>query len=159
MKIGQRDAQATIEFTIAAVVLFMFLIGSIQLFVWFNKCLVHRHENYEWTRRLAGDPYVMRTQKPVLAGVYNEYGIYQTPLTGTSWDTKNLAKDFVVNKFYIDETELGSDLDHSAYPVSKWVAQYWRDRDLPNERRDNLPPGLWRTFHTYEKFRMFPGRE
>ena len=46
----KNKAQATIEFTLAFVCSLLFLILTVNLFCWFNHCLVDRQRTYEATR-------------------------------------------------------------------------------------------------------------
>ena len=47
-------AQVFIEYTVAVIVLFMFLLGGLKMFLWFNKCISERQYNYEGSRVFAG---------------------------------------------------------------------------------------------------------
>ncbi len=149
MNVNQAKAQATIEFTVAFTVLLIFLFGSMQLFVWFNKNLVQRQENYEWTRGLAGHPDVMHTQNPLVSiglGIEDPYlnGDFVRGLN------RNMAKEFVVNKFYIDENEITNPIDRVLYERSKSVA-------TTGTIYEEVRSGNTRQPHKYEKFKMFPG--
>ena len=50
----KKNAQATIEFTLAFICTILFLILSCNLFVWMNHCLVGRQRAYEDSRQEAG---------------------------------------------------------------------------------------------------------
>lgn len=76
-------------------VLFVFLFAGMQAFIWLNRSLVERQENYEHTRGLAGDPEVMRTQIPEVK--WQE--LYEYSELAVNWN-KIPAKNFVVNRFY-----------------------------------------------------------
>ena len=149
-------AQATIEFTLGVVVLFMFLLAAMKLFVWFNRSMVERQENFEYTRSLAGDPLVMRTQIPQIKSIY-EY-----VEESVQWD-KVLAKNFVVNRFYSrnitkelvgwvkDQKILTKAIADPGFPTDgtpkdKWdfVVNYFAnyfDTQLPQEIRNKIASG------------------
>ncbi len=42
--------QVTLELTIGLVASLIFLLGTVQIFFWFNRCLVERQQAYESTR-------------------------------------------------------------------------------------------------------------
>ena len=52
---NRRRAQVAIEFTIALFCLFIFLVATAKMFVWFGSSIVQRHKAYEATRVDAGD--------------------------------------------------------------------------------------------------------
>lgn len=62
MKINYRGyrAQVALEFTIAFICTMLFLIGTVQLFVWFGSNIVQRHKAYEDSRK------VLRKETPCL---------------------------------------------------------------------------------------------
>lgn len=45
-----RIGQVLIEGCIGIVVLFMLLLAATRLFLWFNRCLIERHQRYEASR-------------------------------------------------------------------------------------------------------------
>ncbi|MBU4009132.1 MAG: hypothetical protein KJ882_00050 [Proteobacteria bacterium] len=47
-------AQASLEFTIAFVLTILFLVFTVNLFVWFNHCVVQRQVEFEKSRSRAG---------------------------------------------------------------------------------------------------------
>ncbi len=59
--LNKRLAQTAIEFVLGVVVLFIFFVGALKAFVWVNKTMVERQENYEALRTLAGNNEVMRS--------------------------------------------------------------------------------------------------
>ena len=54
MKINK--AQATIEFTFVFVITLLFILLTVNVFVWLNHCMVRRQVGYEETRTDAGTP-------------------------------------------------------------------------------------------------------
>jgi len=46
--------QAAIEMTAAIIAIFVFLLGTLQIFIWFNSALVQRQRYYQSSRRQAG---------------------------------------------------------------------------------------------------------
>ena len=52
MKVNK--AQATIEFTMVFVIALLFILLTVNVFVWLNHCLVARQVAYEETRTAAG---------------------------------------------------------------------------------------------------------
>ncbi len=49
-----RKAQSTLEFTLVFVIALLFIFLTVNLFVWFNHCMVSRQMAYENTRSEAG---------------------------------------------------------------------------------------------------------
>lgn len=47
-------AQVALEFTAAFICVILFLLGTVQIFVWFGKNIVQRNKKYEETRKSAG---------------------------------------------------------------------------------------------------------
>ena len=54
MKVNK--AQATIEFTMVFVITLLFILLTVNVFVWLNHCMVRRQLAYEETRTDAGSP-------------------------------------------------------------------------------------------------------
>lgn len=52
--IDNNKAQSTLELAVAIVCVFMLLYGTLNTFIWLNKRLIWRHEEYEKTRVKAG---------------------------------------------------------------------------------------------------------
>lgn len=48
--INNQNGQGAIEMTAAIIAVSVFLLGSVSIFIWFNKMLVERQEYYESTR-------------------------------------------------------------------------------------------------------------
>ncbi|MDP8259869.1 MAG: pilus assembly protein [Candidatus Gygaella obscura] len=135
-------AQAAIEFTLALIVLFLFLLGSLRLFIWSNKNLVYRQENYSATRRLAGDPLVMRSWQTSVNELYEEDTEYNID--------KNKLKNIVVNEFYVDKDRL---------PDSYSIMHDGLVSETESELNSKRAPGITYDLHEYEKFEMFSGAE
>lgn len=53
-KARNRKGQVAIEMAAAIIAVFIFLLGTLQIFVWFNSMLVKRQEYYEASRIQAG---------------------------------------------------------------------------------------------------------
>lgn len=49
------SAQVALEFITAFICTILFLIGTVQLFVWFGNHIVQRHKFYESSRAAAGN--------------------------------------------------------------------------------------------------------
>lgn len=45
-----QKAQTTLEMTLGLIVAIVFLLGATGLFVWFNRCMAERQEQYRKTR-------------------------------------------------------------------------------------------------------------
>ena len=58
---NKRLAQTAIEFILGVIVLFIFFGGALKAFVWVNKTMIERQENYEKTRTLAGNNWLMQS--------------------------------------------------------------------------------------------------
>ncbi len=143
MKRKNIKAQAAIEFSLALIVLFIFLLGAFRLFVWLNRNLVYRQENYAATRRLAGDPRVMRTQNPVALSLYADE-------EAATASYKNALKNIVVNEFYVDKDRL---------PLENRLTHDVLTAATEDELNRSRAPGMAYGLHDYKKFEMFSGAE
>lgn len=54
MKYAKIRGQATLELAVSFICVFILIFGSLSVFVWVNKRLVHQQEEYEETRVTAG---------------------------------------------------------------------------------------------------------
>ncbi len=76
MKINDRGcrAQVALEFTIAFICTMLFLIGTVQLFVWFGNTIVNRNRAYEKTRPAQWQQFTLpgETVNPVIVDFYNQ---------------------------------------------------------------------------------------
>jgi uncharacterized protein (UPF0333 family) len=45
-----KKAQSTLEFTLVFVIVLLFIFCTVNLFVWFNHCIVRRQVSYEQSR-------------------------------------------------------------------------------------------------------------
>jgi len=54
MKINK--AQASLEFTLVFVITLLFIVLTVNVFIWLNHCMVGRQVGYEDTRSEAGTP-------------------------------------------------------------------------------------------------------
>lgn len=67
-----KNAQSTIEFSMAFILAVLFLFLSCNLFVWFNRNIVQRQKEYERTRSLSASGPMQRVQKESDGTVYYE---------------------------------------------------------------------------------------
>lgn len=56
-----KNAQATLEFTLVFVITLLFVLLTVNLFVWFNHCMVRRQVAYEETRSMRDSSQVGKT--------------------------------------------------------------------------------------------------
>ena len=61
-----KSAQVAIESTLAIVAIFIFLLGIMQIFLWFNRSMISRQKAYQRTRTHLGKP-----QEQVLVDFYH----------------------------------------------------------------------------------------
>lgn len=95
-------AQAILETTLALTVLFIFLFGSLKIFVWLNKNLVNYQKNFQETRWV--DVYRLNKDAQVLANsgkgddtalAYIDTGGYIFPVDGDG--------DLIIQGLYLDK--------------------------------------------------------
>lgn len=54
MRYGKIKGQATLELALSFICVFILIFGSLSVFIWVNKRLIHQQEDYETTRITAG---------------------------------------------------------------------------------------------------------
>ncbi len=54
-KLSGLKGQVAIEMATAIIAVFIFLLGTLQIFVWFNATLIERQEYYQSTRKQAAE--------------------------------------------------------------------------------------------------------